>query len=103
MYQMQTAHIQERDSLSMNNPIVPQTSSTLAYTFGQQDAQAGKTLCPEAIFIQRSQQVDYALGYEAVAGVTVFTAQFTDAEIVAEAEDYEEDMLDREYHARGMW
>jgi len=56
---------------------------SVAYRFGQQDAQAGKTLCPEAIFISRSQQVAYAAGYEAVAGITTVTAQFTGSVIPA--------------------
>jgi hypothetical protein len=54
-------------------------------------------------FVRHEDKCQYAAGYESITGPTFATAQFTDAEIVAEAEDLEEDMLDREYHARGMW
>ncbi len=87
----------------MNQSIVPQTSSTIAFTFGQADANSGKPCVPEMIFIQRRDQAEYAKGYEAITGPTFATAQFTEAEIVAEAEDYEEDMLDRQWHSRGQW
>ncbi len=87
----------------MNTPIVAQTSSTVAYTFGTADAKHGASFAPEMYFTNRLDKREYALGYESVTGPTFATVQFTDAEIIAEAEDLEEDMLDREYHARGMW
>lgn len=36
-------------------------------------------------------------------GEPTSAALMTDAQIAAELEDYREDMLDREYHARGAW
>ncbi len=82
---------------------LPQTSSTIAYTFGNADARHGASFCPEMYFTHKADKREYALGYEVITGPTFATAQFTEAEIIAEAEDLEEDMLDREYHARGMW
>jgi hypothetical protein len=77
--------------------------TTVAYTFGTADARHGASFCPEMYFVRHEDKCQYAAGYESITGPTFATAQFTDAEIVAEAEDLEEDMLDREYHARGMW
>ncbi len=87
----------------MNHSMLPQTSSTIAYTFGTADAKHGASFAPEMYYVRHEDMRNYALGYEAITGPTVFTAQFTDAEIIAEAEDLEEDMLDREFFSRGMW
>jgi hypothetical protein len=80
-----------------------EVTHTVAYNFGCTDATSGNACVPEMVFIRRADQVEYALGFESITGPTLTTAQFTDAQIAAEAEDLEEDMLDREYHARGMW
>lgn len=96
-----------------------------ARRFGQQDADAaqGQPCAAERYFTGADVQAAYREGYEAALEVAPLApslaewamgspegsqAHFqgtamTDAEIVAEAEDLEEDMLDREYHARGMW
>jgi hypothetical protein len=61
----------------MNTNIVTPTSHSVAFQFGQQDAQRGEPCVPEAIFVRRADQVEYCRGYEAVSGVTLTTAQFT--------------------------
>jgi hypothetical protein len=80
-----------------------EVTRTVAFQFGTADATHGASFCPEMYFTNSLDKIDYALGYEAIAGVSEATRQFTDAVIAAEAEDLEEDMLDREYHARGQW
>jgi hypothetical protein len=67
----------------MNTSIVAQTSSTTAFRFGAEDATSGKPCVPEMVFLQRSQQVAYALGYEAITGPTFATVQFTGSIIPA--------------------
>jgi hypothetical protein len=80
-------HIQRKDALSMNTPILQQSADvvtrSIAYTFGQRDAQEGQVFCPEMVFLQRAQQVEYAKGYESVSGPTVATVQFTGSVIPA--------------------
>ena len=71
--------------------------TSIPYTFGTQDATHDASFAPEMYFSHPLDKRDYALGYEQVTDPTVFTAQFTEAEIVAQAEDLEEDMLDREF------
>jgi hypothetical protein len=64
----------------MNTSIVSQSlavKTSIAFRFGQRDAQEGQVFAPEAIFLQRAQQVEYSLGYESITGPTVATAQFT--------------------------
>ncbi len=90
------------NNISLHQSAV-EVTRTLPYTFGTADATHGAGFCPEMYFSHPLDMRDYALGYEAITGPTFATAQFTDAEIEAEAEDYEEDMLDREWHARGQW
>ena len=80
-----------------------EVTHTVAFQFGTADATHGASFCPEMYFTNRLDKIDYAKGFESVTGPTFATAQFTDAEIEAEAEDYEEDMLDRQWHARGGW
>jgi hypothetical protein len=91
----------------MNTPIVAQSpvvSSSIAFQFGQEDATTGQLCIPEMWFYRHEDKVAYAAGYASVNGPTMTTRQFlTDAEIEAEAQDYEEDMLDREWHSRGAW
>ena len=69
----------ERDELSMNSNSLPVVSITskLAYTFGTADAKHGASFAPEMYFTHPSDKREYALGYESIAGRTVFTAQFT--------------------------
>ena len=71
----------------MNTPILQQSADvvtrSIAYTFGQRDAQEGQVFAPEAIFLQRAQQVEYSLGYESISGPTVATVQFTGSVIPA--------------------
>ena len=70
----------------MNTPIVsqsPAVKTSIAFQFGQRDAQDGQVFCPEAVFLQRAQQVEYARGFERVSGPTVATAQFTGSVIPA--------------------
>jgi hypothetical protein len=50
---------------------------TIAYTFGEESAQRGEPFAPEAWFLQRQQQVEFAHGFESIRGVTLATAQFT--------------------------
>jgi hypothetical protein len=64
----------------MNSTIVTHRSinqQSVAFQFGQRDAQAGAICCPEMVFLARQQQVEYAAGYEAIKGVTPTTRQFT--------------------------
>jgi hypothetical protein len=64
----------------MNNPMLPQpqvSKLSVAFQFGTEDATSGAAFAPEMVFIQRRDQVEYSRGYEAVAGVSTFTAAFT--------------------------
>ena len=63
--------------------IVSQNRQSIAFQFGQEDAQNGVVFAPEAIFVQRAQQVEYSKGYESVTGPTVATVQFTGSVIPA--------------------
>lgn len=87
----------------------PEISELLSpYMLGVLDAERGEVACPEMYFTQRGQMCEYCEGFEAVAGATLTTRHFlppilTDAQMQAETDDYESDMLDREYHARGAW
>jgi hypothetical protein len=79
-------------------------TTTIAYTFGQEDARAGQIACPEMCLTHRSDMLDYCRGFESIAGPTITTRQFlTDAQIEAEAQDYADDIADREWHSRGAW
>jgi len=88
----------------------PEISELLSpYMLGVLDAERGDIAVPEMYFTQRGQQCEYCEGYEAVAGATITTRHFlgpitpmlTEAEMQAELEDYEGDMLDREFVAHG--
>jgi hypothetical protein len=91
--------------------------------FGQQDAAQGQPCTAERYFTGADVQDAYREGFEAALEVAPLApslaewamgspegsqAHFqgtpmTDEEIAAEAADYEEDMLDRQWHSRGMW
>jgi len=58
-----------------------EVTTSVAYTFGGQDATSGQAFAPECIFIQRRDQVEYSRGYEAITGPTFATVQFTGSTI----------------------
>lgn len=71
----------------------PETIADVAdpYFIGWLHAEAGKPCNAYEHYIRLGDIAQYELGWQ-------------DATIaIAEAVDYEEDMLDREYHARGSW
>jgi hypothetical protein len=75
-----------------------------AFRLGTLDAQLSELCVPEMYYRHPVDLRDYCAGYAATAGHNITTRYFLpDAEAQALAEDYEEDMLDREYHARGSW
>jgi hypothetical protein len=77
---------------------------SVAWHLGRLDASNGVMACPELLYADRPKQVEYCEGYASFAGPTLTTEQFlSQAEIDADTDDYESDMLDREYHARGGW
>lgn len=47
------------------------------YLLGQLDAQDGQNCLPEMYFVKRSQQVEYAQGWESVAGPDLLSVGFT--------------------------
>jgi len=49
------------------------TTSVVAYHFGQQDAQAGASCCPEMYFIHHADKIAYCAS---VAGHNLTTLQF---------------------------
>lgn len=67
------------------------------FMLGCLDAQAGEIACPEMYYIKRGDMLAYCEGFESIAGRTLTTAQFLEPQELAE------DMMDREWHARGMW
>lgn len=82
------------------------------YMLGVLDAEKGEICCPEAYFIWEGDLLAYVEGYEEVKGENATSKQIkgivsrrilTDAQIEVEADEYEEDMLDREYHMRGEY
>lgn len=50
---------------------------SIAFLLGASDGQAGAPFCPEQFFVQRSQKIQYALGFERVRGASEMTRQFT--------------------------
>jgi hypothetical protein len=61
-------------SILPQSPVV--TTSVVAYRFGQQDAQAGASCCPEMYFIHHADKIAYCAGYASVAGHNLTTLQF---------------------------
>lgn len=66
-----------------------------AETVGRDDAELGLPCQPLAHYIRLGDIEAYIVGWK--------DATATLHAELGETEDYEEDMLDREYHARGMW
>jgi hypothetical protein len=84
--------------------MLPQVFSTVAYTFGVEDATTDKLCIPEMWFYRHEDKVAYATGYESVAGPTLTTRQFlSDADMEAELAEYQDWREDAEWHSRGAW
>lgn len=105
----------EQWKLELNDYIdsLPEEQDVMtAFDLGVLDAECGNLCVPEQFFARMADMVEYAKGHESVVGCTplsnqimgrVDKRQLTLAEMEAETEDYESDILDREYHARGQW
>lgn len=59
----------------------PSMVNSIAFQFGVEAAQCGEACVPEMVFIQRSEQIKFATGYESVSGPTFATVQFTGSEM----------------------
>lgn len=52
-------------------------STTAAYRLGRLSAQLQEAFAPEVIFRRPQDMIDFARGFESVAGPSIFTRQFT--------------------------
>ena len=50
---------------------------SVPFIFGAQDGANGDAFAPESYFVKRTDQIQYAFGYELARGVTEATRQFT--------------------------
>jgi hypothetical protein len=57
-------------------PLQFAVGTTIPYMWGAQDAAAGLPCVPEMQWVRNCDQIEYAAGYEAVAGRTFTTQQF---------------------------
>ena len=65
------------------SPATVNASNSVAFRFGIEAAQRGEPCVPEMVFIQRTEQVKFALGYESITGATFATVQFTGSTLPA--------------------
>lgn len=64
----------------INEPHVAADSypaTTAAYRLGALSAQLQEAFAPEVLFRRSKDMVDFALGFESIAGPSIFTRQFT--------------------------
>ena len=61
-------------SILPQSPVI--TADHIPAIFGQQDAQAGASCCPEMYFIHHADKIAYCAGYASVAGHNLTTLQF---------------------------
>ncbi len=59
----------------MNNTSISQNRGKLAFTFGNADARHGASCLPELYFTHPADKLDYATGFESVAGETLLSRQ----------------------------
>ena len=76
-------------------------ASATPFLVGVITAEKGEAFAPEAFFIRDGDMMEFTEGFELVRGENEITRDFKRG--IVEAIDLEDDMADREYHARGMW
>lgn len=52
-------------------------ATTPAYRLGRLSAQLQEAFAPEVLFRRPKDMIDFALGFESIAGPSIFTQQFT--------------------------
>lgn len=68
-------------SINLNTKLITAADSygatSQAYRLGRLSAQLQEAFAPEAIFRRPKDMVDFAMGFESIAGPSIFTRQFT--------------------------
>jgi hypothetical protein len=108
---------QNQDQVLMTNPnwyveIEAPDHGLTPWQMGAQDANEGDYCLPELFFTDHQLQIEYAQGYESIAGRTLLSDQvlgrkrqriMTDAELEAALQEQIDGREDDEYHATGNW
>lgn len=71
------------------------------YVVGIVTAEKGEAFAPEQFFVWDGDMLEYTEGFELVRGESDITRDFKRS--IAEAVDYEDDILDREWFRKGQW